>query len=43
VNWKGCGRKWLWPDLRYQLRIFLEGLINIVESSVRLVSDLAEI
>jgi hypothetical protein len=43
MNWKGCGRKWLWPDLRYQLGICLEGVRNVMESSVRVVSDLAEI
>lgn len=25
VNWRGCGRKWLWPDLRYYPGIFPEG------------------
>jgi hypothetical protein len=24
--WKGCGRKWSWSNLRYYLRIFLEGI-----------------
>jgi hypothetical protein len=28
MNWKGCGRKWSWPNLRYYLGIFLEGLRN---------------
>jgi hypothetical protein len=26
MNWKGHGRKWSWPNLRYYPGIFLEGL-----------------
>jgi hypothetical protein len=26
MNWKGCGRKWSWPNLRYYPGICLEGL-----------------
>jgi hypothetical protein len=26
MNWKGCGRKQSWPNLRYYPNIFLEGL-----------------
>jgi hypothetical protein len=26
MNWKGCGSKLTWPDLRYYLDVFLEGL-----------------
>jgi hypothetical protein len=26
LNWKGCGRKWSWPNLRCYPDIFLEGL-----------------
>jgi hypothetical protein len=26
MNWKGCGRKWLWPNLRYYPGICLEEL-----------------
>jgi hypothetical protein len=24
MHWKGCGRKWFWPNLRYSSGIFLE-------------------
>jgi hypothetical protein len=27
-NWKGCGRKRLWPNLRYYPGICLDGLSN---------------
>jgi hypothetical protein len=26
MNWKGYGRKWSWPSLRYYPSIYLEGL-----------------
>jgi hypothetical protein len=26
MNWKGYGREWSWPNLRYYPGIFLEGL-----------------
>jgi hypothetical protein len=26
MNWKRCGRKWSWPNLRYYPDICLEGL-----------------
>jgi hypothetical protein len=26
MNWKGCGRKRSWPNLRYYLTICLDGL-----------------
>jgi hypothetical protein len=26
MNWKGCGRKWSWPNLKYYPGICLEGL-----------------
>jgi hypothetical protein len=29
MNWKGCGRKQSWPDLRYYLGICLEGLSKV--------------
>jgi hypothetical protein len=34
VNWKGYGRKCLWPDLRYYPVIFLEMLGKAPETSV---------
>jgi hypothetical protein len=27
LNWKGCEKKQSWPNLRYYLSIYLEGLI----------------
>jgi hypothetical protein len=32
MNWKGCGRKQLWPNLRYYPGICLEGLRKIMEN-----------
>jgi hypothetical protein len=26
MKWKGCGRKWSWPNLRFYLGIFQEEL-----------------
>jgi hypothetical protein len=34
VNWKGYGRKCLWPDVRYYPVIFLETLGKAPETSV---------
>jgi hypothetical protein len=33
-DWKGCGRKWLWPNMRYYPNIWLEG--NPQKYSVRM-------
>jgi hypothetical protein len=38
MNWKGCGRKWLWPNLRYYPGIFLEALRKTIKSPVRIAS-----
>jgi hypothetical protein len=35
LYWKGCGRKWLWPNLRYYPGICLEGLTKPMKTSVR--------
>jgi hypothetical protein len=32
MNWKGYGRKELWPDLGYYSGIFLEGLRKTVKN-----------
>jgi hypothetical protein len=32
MNWKGCGRKWLWPKLRYYPNICLEELRRTTET-----------
>jgi hypothetical protein len=32
MNIKGYGRKWLWPNLKYYFRIFLEELKNITKN-----------
>jgi hypothetical protein len=32
MNWEGCGRKRSWPNLRYSLRICLEGLRKITNN-----------
>jgi hypothetical protein len=42
-NWKGFGRKWSWPNLRYYPGIHLEGLRKTTENSVRIASLQAEI
>jgi hypothetical protein len=39
TNWKGCGRKWPWPNLRYYPEICLEGL----RRTTKIVGLLAEI
>jgi hypothetical protein len=39
MNWKGCGRKKSWPNLRYYPGICLEGLRKNKEISVS-VADL---
>jgi hypothetical protein len=38
TNWKGYGRKWSWPNLRYYLRIFLEGLRKTIKKPVTIAS-----
>jgi hypothetical protein len=43
INWKGYGRKWQWPNLRYYPDIFLEGLRKTMKISVRRDSLWAEI
>jgi hypothetical protein len=32
MNWKECGRKWSWPNLRYCPSIFLEKLRKTTKS-----------
>jgi hypothetical protein len=32
MNWKGYGRKWSWPNLRYYPRISLEVLRKTMEN-----------
>jgi hypothetical protein len=32
MNWKGCERKRPWPNLRYYVGIFLEGLRRIMNN-----------
>jgi hypothetical protein len=36
MNWKGYGRKWSWPNLRYYPGIFLEGLWKTTKISGRI-------
>jgi hypothetical protein len=36
MNWKGCGIRRSWPNLRYYRSIFLEGLRKTSKTSVRL-------
>jgi hypothetical protein len=44
MNWKGFGRRRLWPNLRYYLRICLQGLRNPTKkNSVRIAGLWAEI
>jgi hypothetical protein len=33
VNMNGCGRKWLWPNLKYCPGIFLKGLRKIMKKA----------
>jgi hypothetical protein len=32
MTWKGCRRKQLWPNLRYDPSIYLEGLRKTMEN-----------
>jgi len=32
INWKGCGRKWLWPNSRYYRGIYLARLRNTTKN-----------
>jgi hypothetical protein len=32
MNWKGCGRKQSWPNLRYNSIICLEGLTKTMKN-----------
>jgi hypothetical protein len=41
MNQKGCGRKWLWINLRYYLRICLERQKKTMKTSVRIAGVLA--
>jgi hypothetical protein len=43
INWKGCGRKQPWPNLRYYPGIALEGQRKTTKTSVRIASLWAEI
>jgi hypothetical protein len=42
LNWKGCGRKWPWPNLRHCSGIYLEEVRNMTED-LRIVGVLAKI
>jgi hypothetical protein len=33
MNWKGYGRNWSWPNLRYYPSIYLEGLRKTTKAS----------
>jgi len=43
MNWKGCERKWSWPNLRYYPGICLEGLRKTTKNSVRIAGLQAKI
>jgi hypothetical protein len=49
MNWKGCGRKRLWPELRHYLGIFQERLrktknhLRIVGFRTRLEPETSEV
>jgi hypothetical protein len=43
MNWKGCGRKWFWPNLKYYFRIFLELLKKPTRKPIRTASLWADI
>jgi hypothetical protein len=43
MNWKGCGRKWLWPNLRYYPSVCLEELRKTMKTSVKIPSVWAKI
>jgi hypothetical protein len=43
MNWKGCGRKQSWPDLRYYPGICLEGLRKSSKTPVRIADFWAKI
>jgi len=32
VNWRGYGRKCSWPNMKYCIEVFLEGLRNITKT-----------
>jgi hypothetical protein len=36
MNWKGYGRKWVWPTLRYYPDICLEGPRKTTKTSVKI-------
>jgi hypothetical protein len=36
INWKGCDRKLLWPNLRFYAGIILEGLRKTTKASIRI-------
>jgi hypothetical protein len=36
MNWKGCGRKQLWPNLRHYPNICLQGLRKTTKTSVKI-------
>jgi hypothetical protein len=38
INWKDCGRKWSWSNLRYYQGICQEGLGKPTKTSVRVAS-----
>jgi hypothetical protein len=43
MNWKDCGRKRSWPNLRHYTGICLEGLRQPRKASVRIAALRAEI
>jgi hypothetical protein len=43
MNWKGCGREQLWPDLKYYPGICLERLRKAMTTSVRIAGLQAKI
>jgi hypothetical protein len=42
MNWKGCGKKWSWPNLRHYPAICLEGLRKTTKNFVRIAGLQAE-
>jgi hypothetical protein len=34
MSWKGCGKKWSWPNLRYYPRIFMKELRKITKDFI---------
>jgi hypothetical protein len=43
MNWKGYGRKCLWPNLRYYPSIYVKGLRKTTKTSSRIVGLWAKI